>query len=105
MSLKGFHKKKWFRIIGNKYFLLLVLFAVWMLFLDSNSWLVHRELNQQIEEMESNKEYYKSQIRKDTAVINSLNDPEELERFAREKYHMKRENEEIYIIEYSDSLK
>jgi cell division protein FtsB len=105
MSFKQLRKKKWFRIIGNKYVLLLALFGIWMLFLDSNSWLVHRELDQQIEELEENKEYYKSQIRKDTSIINSLNDMDELERFAREEYHMKRENEEIYIIEYADSIK
>ncbi|HLU81592.1 MAG TPA: septum formation initiator family protein [Flavobacteriaceae bacterium] len=105
MGLKQLRQKKWFRIISNKYVLLLVLFAVWMLFLDSNSWLVHRELDHQIEELEKNKEYYKSQIRKDTAIINSMDDLEELERFAREEYYMKRENEEVFIIEYTDSLK
>lgn len=76
-----------------------------MLFLDSNSWLVHHELNQTIEDLQNNKKYYKTQIRKDTAIINSLNDPDELEKFAREKYFMKRENEEIYIIEFADSVK
>ncbi len=105
MGLKQLRQKKWFRIISNKYVLLLVLFAVWMLFLDSNSWLVHRELDHQIEELEKNKEYYKSQIRKDTAIINSMDDLDELERFAREEYYMKRENEEVFIIEYTDSLK
>lgn len=105
MGLKQLRQKKWFRIISNKYVLLLVLFAVWMLFLDSNSWLVHRELDHQIEELEKNKEYYKSQIRKDTAIINSMDDLGELERFAREEYYMKRENEEVFIIEYTDSLK
>ena len=105
MGLQQLREKKWFKIIGNKYVLILLLFAVWMLFLDSNSWLVHRELDQQMNELEENKTYYREQIQKDTAIINSLNDPDELEKFAREKYFMKRENEEIYIIEYADSLK
>lgn len=105
MGPKKLRQKKWFRFISNKYVLLLVLFAVWMLFLDSNSWLVHRELDKQIEELEKNKEYYQSQIRKDTAIINSMDDLDELERFAREEYFMKRENEEVFIIEYIDSLK
>lgn len=104
MGFKQLRQKKWFKLIGNKYVLLLLLFLIWMLFLDSNSWLVHRELNQNIEELENNKEYYKTQIRKDTAIIHSLNDPDELEKFARENYFMKRENEEIYIIKYADSL-
>lgn len=105
MSIRQLRKKKWFKILGNKYVLLLVLFVVWMFFFDSNSWLAHRELNHSIEELENNKEYYKTQIQKDTAIINSLNDPKELEKFAREKYFMKRENEDVYIIKYADSLK
>lgn len=105
MGFKQLREKKWFKIISNKYVLLLVLFGIWMLFLDSNSWLVHRELNQTIEDLHNNKDYYKTQIAKDTAIINSLNDPDELEKFARENYFMKRENEVIYIIEYADSLK
>ena len=104
MGFRQLRGKKCFKIISNKYVLLLALFLVWMLFFDSNSWLAHRELNQSIEELENNKEYYKTQIRKDTAIINSLNDPQELERFAREKYFMKRENEDVYIIKYADSL-
>lgn len=105
MGIRQLRKKKWFKILSNKYVLLLVLFVVWMFFFDSNSWLAHRELNQSIEELENNKEYYKNQIQKDTAIINSLNDPQELEKFAREKYFMKRENEDVYIIKYADSLK
>src|SRR5690606_42111771 len=105
MGLKQLRQKKWFRIISNKYVLLLVLFAVWMLFLDSNSWLVHRELDKQIEELEKNKEYYQSQIRKDTAIINSLDDLDELERFAREEYFMKRENEKGVISDCPQMLR
>ncbi len=105
MGLQQLREKKWFRIIGNKYVLLLSLFLIWMLFFDSNSWLAHRELNQSIDELENNKEYYKTQIQKDTAIVNSLNDQKELEKFAREKYFMKRKNEDVYIIKYADSLK
>ncbi|HET8809003.1 MAG TPA: septum formation initiator family protein [Flavobacteriaceae bacterium] len=105
MGFQQLRNKKWFKTISNKYVFILLLFVVWMLFLDSNSWLVHHELDQHINELEENKAYYRKQIQKDTAIINSLNDPDELEKFAREKYFMKRENEEIYIIEYADSLK
>lgn len=105
MSFKELRKKKWFKIASNKYVLLLGLFAVWMIFFDSNSLLVHLGLNEKIEQLKENKKFYKKQIRHDTSVINSLNNPEELERFAREQYHMKRKNEDIYIIKYADSLK
>ena len=54
MKLKELRNKKWFKIVSNKYVLLILIFGGWMLFLDSNSWLVHNELNQEIDELEEN---------------------------------------------------
>ena len=102
--LKKLRDKKWFRIASNKYLLVLLGFVMWMLFLDTNSWLIHRELNAEIDELEKNKKYYLDQINSDKAIMEQLNDSLELEKFARQEYYMKRENEEIYIIEYGDSL-
>lgn len=75
-----------------------------MLFFDTNSWLIHQELDQEIEELESNKEYYIKEILKDQKDIKVLKDSGELEKFAREEYFMKRDDEEIFIIEYEDSI-
>ena len=102
--LKKLRDKKWFRIASNKYLLVLLGFVLWMLFLDTNSGLIHRELNAEIDELEKNKKYYLDQINSDKAIMEQLNDSLELEKFARQEYYMKRENEEIYIIEYGDSL-
>lgn len=77
-----------------------------MLFLDANSWFsTHRELNRQIELLEQQKATLQSEIKKDRENIKEFSSMEELEKFARERYFMKKENEEIYIIEYADSLK
>ena len=84
---------------------MLLFFGIWMFFLDSNSWLVHRELDQEINDLNDNKKYYQTEISKDKAIIKGLDDSFELEKFAREEYFMKRENEEVFIIEYKDSLK
>ncbi len=84
--------------------LILLIFTFWMLFLDSNSWLIHSELDEEIQELETNKEYYKKEIAKDKAIIDKLNDSLEIESFARQQYYMKRPNEDIYIIEY-DTVK
>ncbi len=100
MKLKELRKKPWFKFISNKYVLLSLIFAGWMLFLDSNSWLIHHELNQNIDELQGNKEYYQKEIAKDKAIIKQLKDSVELEKFARQKYFMKRPDEDIYIIEY-----
>lgn len=85
--------------------LILIIFLVWMVFFDTNSWFIHSELNGEIKKLEGNKEYFKKEIRSDREQIKNLNDSEELERFAREEYYMKKDGEEIYIIEYEDSLK
>lgn len=100
MKLKELRKKPWFRFLSNKYVLLSLIFASWMIFLDSNSWIIHNELNQELNELEDNKNYYRNEIAKDKAVIEQLQDSVELEKFARQKYFMKRADEDIYIIEY-----
>jgi hypothetical protein len=105
MKYKDLKKKPWFKFMSNKYVLVLTVFIVWMLFLDSNSWLIHRELNQEIDEIKANKLYYQKEIQSDKRILNELEDSIEIERFARETYFMKRPNEDIYIIEYEDSLK
>ncbi len=76
-----------------------------MLFFDSNSLLIHNELNNEIKAIENEKEYYRKEIAKDNKAIKELKKEEGLEKFAREEYYMKRDNEDIYIIEYQDSTK
>lgn len=100
MKLKELRSKKWFRIISNRYVLVLLIFTFWMFFLDSNSWLTHHELDQEINELKENKEYYQKEIAKDRTIIDNLNDSFELENYARQNYFMKRPNEDIYIIQY-----
>lgn len=104
MKFKDLKKKPWFRFISNKYVLVSLVFAVWMIFLDTNSWFIHHELDEELNELEDNKSYYQTEISKDKATIENLNDSVELEKFARQKYYMKRPNEDIYIIEY-DTIK
>ncbi len=98
-------KYPFLRIIVNRYILVLIFFLIWMLFLDNYSYLEHRVLNQEIDEIEDNIDYYKSEIKKDSASIKHLKNNDRVEKFAREKYYMKRENEDIYIIEYEDDNK
>ncbi|MDT0676125.1 FtsB family cell division protein [Autumnicola musiva] len=100
MKWKKLRNKPWFRFISNRYILLSLIFAGWMFFLDSNSWFIHHELNQEIDELQENREYYQNQIAHDKAIIRQLQDSVQLEQFARQKYYMKRADEDIYIIEY-----
>ncbi len=100
MKFQEIRRKKWFKVISNKYVLLGLIFVGWMFFLDSNSWFIHHELDQEIEELNRNKEYYQNGISKDKAIIEQLDDSIEIEKFARQQYYMKRPDEDIYIIEY-----
>ena len=105
MMLKKLREKKWFRLASNIYVLVLTLFLVWMLFFDQNSLLIHLELRREINKLEKQQEFLREQIAKDREVIDRLSDPKELEKFAREHYYLKKEGEEIFLIEYEDSLK
>ena len=98
-------KKKHLKPFKNLFVIILIAFAIWMLFFDANSYLIHHELNSEIDDLEDEKDYYRREIEKDKKALEELSTDEGLEKLAREKYYMKRENEEIYIIEYEDSLK
>lgn len=100
----GFFSKiqenRFFKIMTNVFVMIFVPFLVWMLFFDENSYLVHRKFNQEIEELQQTITFYENKITKDKAMIKKLEDSLELERFAREQYLMKKENEELFIIEF-----
>jgi len=105
MGIKNLKKKKWFGILTNIYVLVLTAFVVWMLFFDTNSLLIHRELKKEIKNLEKTQDFLRNEIQKDKKIIKKLSDSNELEKFAREQYYLKKKNEEIYLIEYEDSLK
>lgn len=93
-------RKRWFRIASNKFVMLTLGFILWMLFIDGNSFLIHSELNTEIEELEESIEYYQSELAADKKKLQELtSDPALLEKFAREEYWMVKEGEEIYLIE------
>lgn len=94
------------KILGNRYVIVLAFFIVWMLFLDNTSYMEHRILNKQLDELEDNKKYYQDEIKHDDENIKLLKNPDQIEKYAREKYYMKRDSEDIYIIEFEgDSIK
>ena len=97
-------KNKYLKPFKNIYVLVLIVFVVWMLFFDAHSWLFHHELNSDIDELDYQKEHYRSEMAKDDKSIKELSTDEGLERTARETYYMKKPNEDIFIIEYEDSL-
>lgn len=92
--------------VMNRYVLVLILFfCLDAFFFDNYSYLEHRILDKEIEEIEDNIQYYKTEIKKDSTKIKELKNDNRVEKYAREKYYMKRDNEDIYIIEFEDEKK
>ena len=104
MTFKQFRNKPIVKFLSNRYVIIILLFIIWMLFFDENSYMNHRELNKVIQKDEKTIDYYKKEIRNDEKDIRKLKNPDSLERYAREEYRMKKKNEDIYIIEF-DTLK
>jgi len=90
-------------LFKNIYFIIIMLFIIWMLFFDSNSWLVHKELNKKVYKLENQKDFYRDGIKKDKEELSKIKTDSGLEEYAREKLFMKKEDEEIFIIEF-DSI-
>ena len=99
-----FVNHKLLKYLWNKYVLILMVFLVWMLFLDNYSYLEHQKLNKKLDELNGSKSFFEKEIKKDSLEIKQLKNPVEAERYAREAFLMKKDNEEIYIIE-TDTIK
>ena len=99
--------KKIFLIAGNKYLISIILFAVIMLFVDHNNVFEQLARKQELKELEAKKKYYQEEIEKSKKELSDLsNNPAAIEKYAREKFYMKRDNEDIFIVENPvDSLK
>jgi cell division protein FtsB len=97
---KSFKEKRWFKFLSNKYVWVLLFFSTWMIFLDNYSYFDHQFLDKQIDELEDNAAYYKQEIKKDQENIKQLKNPDQTEKYAREKYYMKKDSEDVYIIEF-----
>ena len=71
-----------------------------MIFFDSNSFIIHNELNNDINELNDQKSYYEMEVLKDNIELQLIQSDSGLEKYAREKLFMKKDNEEIFLIEY-----
>jgi len=104
MTFKQIRQNKLVKILSNKYVLILLVFIVWMLFFDENSYLTHRDLNKEKDKLEKSINYYSKEIAKDKKIITQLKDSNKLEKYGRETYFFKRDSEDVYIIEF-DTVK
>lgn len=93
-------------ILFNKYLLAAGFFIVWMLFFDQRDIFYVLEQKKELKTLENKKQYYRQEIKKAKKGLADLqNNPAALEKFARERYMMKKEGEDIYLIENNNAVK
>ncbi|SDD66593.1 Cell division protein FtsB [Mucilaginibacter pineti] len=91
--------KRLIDLVKNKFFLVTMAFLVWMIFFDKNDLFSQYEYRQQVKKLEQERDFYKvetDQVNKELSELTS--NPQQLEKFAREKYLMKKDNEDVYLI-------
>ncbi len=96
------NKKFWHTVLSilkNKYFLSLVVFLVVIIFFDQHNLLDRYKSKQHLQQLKADTLFYQEKIRQDREQIKLLKtNPQNLERFAREKYLMKTPDEEVFVI-------
>ncbi|MBA2500280.1 MAG: septum formation initiator family protein [Chitinophagaceae bacterium] len=86
--------------LKSKYFLSFGVFTAWMLFFDRNDLITQHHRNSEYKQLTDSKKYYLDKINAENEELQKLKfNPYTLEKYAREKYYMKRANEDLYIID------
>jgi cell division protein FtsB len=86
-------------LLRNKYFLSVIAFVVWMLFFDKNDILAQYEFKSQVNKLQEEKDFYVKEIETVKKDLNELStNLNTAEKFAREKYFMKKDNEDVFVI-------
>lgn len=82
----------------NKYFVITASFALWICFFDQNNLFFHHELSEQQEELEIKRDHYQKEIALSKEFMAKLNDSVYIEKYARENFRMKKDNEDIFVV-------
>lgn len=99
-KIKAKKSGRWYKFFLNKYLIVTLLFVVWMFFFDQNSYFIHKELDKEIQDLTKAQKVYQEKLEKETIQIHQMKtNAEEIERVAREKHYLKKENEDVFIIE------
>ncbi|WP_353128833.1 FtsB family cell division protein [Parapedobacter pyrenivorans] len=91
--------ERFLTVIRNKYVISGVAFVVWMLFFDRHDVATQYSYYSQLKALKAEKVFYTTEIEHVTQTVENLNNnPQELQRLARERYQMKKENEDVFVI-------
>jgi cell division protein DivIC len=97
---------KVFTILSNKYLIAISVFAVVMLFTDHNNIFEQRDRKRELNELQVKKAYYQEEIEKTKKQLSDLNNnAAAIEKYAREKFLMKRDNEDVFVTDSIDVSK
>jgi cell division protein FtsB len=94
------------QIVTNKYILAGTFFIVWMLFFDQRDVFQQIDRQQELNQLETKKQFYQKEIEKSRKELSDLqSNPAAIEKFARERFLMKKEGEDIFILDDSAVIK
>jgi cell division protein DivIC len=95
--MKLFHRIPSF--LRNKFFLATTCFLIWILFFDKNDLFTQMERKRELSELKQSKDYFQKQIAENRKFSKDLQfNASAIEKYAREKYLMKRDNEDLFLI-------
>ena len=104
--MKQYIKATLLKRFTNKYLITILLLVVTITFFDRYDLITQYHMRQELKELESTKQFYYDEIKKNKNAINSLqSDSVALEKYAREKYLMKKNNEDIFLVFEESSKK
>ncbi|MFZ4740326.1 MAG: FtsB family cell division protein [Bacteroidales bacterium] len=91
--------RKFLWFFKNKYIITSLIFVIWMIAIDKNNIIAQYKLRNELKDLRDKKAYYLNEIEKDRKATYELNtNMKTLEKFAREKYLLKKDNEDIFLI-------
>jgi cell division protein FtsB len=87
------------KLLKNKFFIAFAAFIIWIAFLDKTNLMYQYQFQSEVNKLENQKEFFIQEIKQTREEQQELlSSPEKLEKFAREKYYMKKDNEDLFII-------
>ncbi len=90
---------KYSKILKNRFFVVSLVFLVYLLIFDQYNFRAQYRLSSDLNLLKDQKEFFKSELHKDSVTYHNLfNNKENIERFARERFMMKKPNEDIFLI-------
>jgi len=91
---------KVFRVLTNKFLLTTVAFLAWIIYFDQNDWISQQQRLKELNAVKANITYLNAEIAQmNTEHTQLLTNPSALEKYARENFRMKRDGEDVYVID------